>query len=252
MNILLVAVPKNIVNSFSQIIKRAGFNSFAFETESLSTVRALVPGQMTHNPFVIIDIGKYKTRFIIFSGNSVRFSSLVSVSSNDFTEKIARDFNLSFEEAEKEKIKNGIEFQEVPQPEGTTGGFKKETITNKTIFNSTRGCFMNLVKEIQGHLDYYYSHDFYENLPNEDRKINEIIICGGGAYLKGLPEFLEKFLHMEVRLGDPFVNFNARDKGILNNSLSKENSLFFSTSLGLILRNFYFNILLISFPEMKK
>jgi type IV pilus assembly protein PilM len=238
-NILLVAVSRNFVNSFSQIVEKAGFRSFAFETESLAIVRALVPGQMTHNPLLIIDLGRVKSRFIIFSGDSVRFSSSVSVSSNDFTRKIAKEFNLGPKEAEAEKIKNGIEFQEVLHLEGTADGFKKEIITNKTIFNATRNCFMNLVNEIQGHLDYYYSHDFCENLPNENRKINEIILCGGGAYLKGLPEFLEKSFHMEVKLGDPLINFNSNDRKILSNYLGKDNSLFFTAVLGLTLRNLY-------------
>lgn len=236
-NILLVAVPKKIVDQFNKILKKAGFSPFLFEIESLAVSRALVPGFISHNPILIIDIGKFKSRFIIFSGDSIRFTSSVNISSDNFTNTLSRKFNIDLNTAEKEKIKYGIEGEKIVHLEGTSKGFKKETMNSKTIFNAVSENLQDLVRETQEHLDYYYSHDFCENLSEEKRKIKEIILCGGGAYLKGLPEFLEKAFNMDVKLGDPLINFKLSEKNIMKSHF-KNNELFFTTTIGLSLRGF--------------
>jgi len=236
-NILLVAAPKKIVDQFNKIIKKANFTPFLFETESLAVSRALVSGLISHDPILIIDVGKFKSRFIIFSGDSIRFTSSVNISSDNFTNTISKKFGINLNAAEKEKIKYGIEGGKIVHFEGTRQGFKKEIINSKTMFNAVSENLQNLVREIQEHLDYYYSHDFCENLSEGNRKIKKIILCGGGAYLKGLPKFLEKSFNMDVELGDPLINFKSNERRIIKNHF-ENNELFFTTNLGLALRGF--------------
>jgi type IV pilus assembly protein PilM len=239
--ILLVAVPRKIVDSYIEVIKSAGFQPFAFETEALAIVRALIPDQISYYPVLIIDIGKSRTRFIIFSGRSVRFSSSVSISADDFTKKIAKTFNLSLKEAEKEKIKKGIAPQEVIHFEGKREELKKEKISDLSIFNAVSDLLEKLTQEIREHLNYYYSHDFCEHLSKGNRKINQIILCGGGGYLKGLPEFLRKTFNIEVKKGNPWINFLPDDRKRLESHF-KQTSLLYTTTAGLLLRDFYRNI----------
>jgi len=237
--VLLVATPRRIVDSYVEVIKSADFQAFAFETEALAIVRALISEQISYYPVLIIDIGRSRTRFIIFSGRSVRFSSSVSISADDFTKEIARALNLSLEEAEKEKVKKGIIPQEVIHFEGKRKEkLAKEKIADLSFLKATGGLLEKLTQEIQEHLSYYYSHDFCEHLGKGKRKVSQIILCGGGGYLKGLPEFLEKTFNIEVKRGNPWVNFHSGDRKKLENHFGST-SLLYTTTAGLLLRDFY-------------
>lgn len=236
--VLLAAVPRKIVDSYNEVIKEAGFQAFAFETEALAISRAIIPDQISYYPVLLIDMGRSRTQFIIYSGRSVRFSSSINVSSEDFTKKIAKVFNLSLKKAEEKKIKHGIKPQKIVHLSGGHNHLKKQEISSQIIFESVRDLLEELKEEIQSHLDYYYSHDFSEHLPAKDRKIKKIIISGGGAYLKGLPEFLENSFKIKVERGNPWINFSSSDRKIFENYF-QEKSLSFTTAAGLLLRDFY-------------
>ena len=93
----------------------------------------------------------------------------------------------------------------------------------------------DLVEQIKKYLDYYASHARHQHLSSKDSRIAKILLCGGGALLPGLPEFLTRELHIDVGLGDPWVNILRGAKKDIP-PLSFADSLRFATALGLALR----------------
>ena len=213
--VLVGAISKNIVDSYIRTIKLAGFQPLALEIESLAISRAVISKKETAQSLLIIDFGATRTSIIIFGGESVRFTTTIPVSSGGLTNSIAKVLNITPDDAEKLK---------------TTYGMHK-----KEIFEATIPPLTDLIEQIKTHLDYYYSHAPREKHSGKNRVVQEIILCGGGALLKGLPEFLESELKIKVKLANPWVNiFKGNLKQIPE--LSYEKSLGYTTALGLALR----------------
>lgn len=220
LNVLIVAMPKKIVNSYVSCFKKAGLIPLGLEVESSAIARALIKNGADNAPMVLIDFGKNNTELIVFSDHSIRFTCSVSISSQQLTTAISKNLEISFNEAEKLKMEYGID-EKSPS---------KNTKTRKT-WEAITPLLNNLTNQIQKYLDFYYGHYSNEHsLPNE--KIEKILLCGGGANLKGLPEFLSKKLEISTELGDPWTNLSSKK---INNAISK-NALPFTTAIGLALK----------------
>ena len=232
MEVLIAALPKKIIDSYVEAIRGADLFPKALEVESQSIARALVKNGMSPFPVLLIDLGATRTSFTIFSGRSLRFTSSISVSSQGFTKAISNTLKTSLTEAENLKLKWGIE--------GAFGiGKEKETLKvqnqQKKVFEALIPSLTNLVEEIKKYIDYYQSHTKEDNLSRDKREISKIILCGGGARLSGLPEFLSSQLKIPVELGNPWVNILPAPLKEIP-VLSFKESLAYTTALGLALR----------------
>jgi len=226
LDVLLAAIPKKTVDPYLRVLKNAGLKPIAFEVESLAIARALIKDQTTQYPVLIIDLGATRTSFIIFAGNSVRFTCSIPVSGIHFTELIAKNLKVSFEKAEILKIVHGLR-------EGLKIKLGENPVLEKTkgkIFEALIPALVDLVQQIKKYIDYYQTHGYLSGLPPNGKKIQKVILSGGGANLKGLREFLELELKIPVEIGNPWVNI-----GEVKN-FPKEKSSGFTTAIGLALR----------------
>lgn len=172
-DVLIVAMPKTVVDSYVSCFKKAGLTPFAFEVESEAIARALVKDQISRLPLVLIDIGENNICFVAFAGRSIRFTSSIPISEE-------------------------------------------------------------LVDQIEKYLNFYQDHSFHEHLPQNTGPA-KIILCGEGADLKGLSDFLSKELKITVELGNPWLNIPSKK---IDDAFRKK-SLTFTTAIGLALRGVY-------------
>ncbi len=230
LDLLLVAVPRKIVDSYLSALKLAGLFPLAFEVESQAIARALIKNEITTQPILLIDLGATRTSFVIFSGYSLRLTASILVSSKTFDELIAKNLNVSLKEAEGIKIKYGLE-------EKIKIKFKNKEVEKKRergkIFEILVPALVDLVQQIKRYLDYYQSHAGHEHLAQDGRAISKILLSGGGANLKGLDKFLSLELKMPVSLGNPLINLSEKKEQI---KLSFEELLKYTTAIGLALR----------------
>jgi len=237
-DVLIAALPKKTVDPYVTSIKKAGLSPVVLEIESQAISRALVKNEVSPFPILLIDLGATRTSFIIFSGYSLRFTSSIPVSSQKFTDAISKTLNISFLEAEKLKQKYGLETSEMIHLKKKPGGtkFEKEIVEDKKIFNALIPPLADLVEQIKKHLSYYQTHASHEHLsPNGKGIVTKILLSGGGANLKGLPDILSLELKIPVEMGNPWVNIlPAPLKEVPE--LSYEKSLSYTTALGLALR----------------
>ncbi len=207
-----VACSKKIVDSYERVLKRVGLKPLFMEVESLAVARSIMKYGVLSDPVLIIDFGENRTSFIIFAGRHVRFTSTISVSARQLTRSIANDLKIDFRKAETMKREQGL-------------------YGDKKVFESMTPLLANLAQQIKSHLNYYHSHRPKETPPYLKKKIDKILLCGGGSNLKGLGEFLTSELKIDVSCGDAFVNIQNQKI-----SISKGQSLGFSTAIGLALR----------------
>lgn len=221
LDILIAAIPKDIVEPYISCFKKAGLKPQALEIESQSITRALIKNGITYSPIFIIDFGRNSTSFIIFSGYSLRFTSSISISSQEITQAIAKFLEVDLTEAEGLKLKYGLY-------KGTGQEGKK---INKTI----TPILTDLVREVAKHINYYHSHRTHEHLPPNGREIGKILLCGRGSNLKGLPDFLFSQLKIPIEIANPWVNILPEPLKEVPGLPFKE-SLGYTTVLGLALR----------------
>jgi len=231
-DILLAALPKKTVDPYLASLKKAGLQPKALEIESLSIVRALIKDEVSTVPILLIDLGATRTSFIVFSGHSLKFTSSIPVSSQNFTEIISKNLGVSLTEAERLKIRYGLEEKVELKIKD-----KKTKITKEKgkIFETLVPALVDLVQQIKKHLAYYQSHASHEHLPPDGKIVSKILLCGNGANLKGLTELLTLELKISVELANPWVNILSQDQRE-RLELPLEKSLGYTTALGLALR----------------
>jgi len=222
-DVLIVAFPKDVVDPYLSCLKKAGLQPGVLELESLSIARALVKKEIAPYSLLLIDLGAIESSFIIFSGYSLRFTSAISISSREITKAIAEGLKIGFEEAEKLKLKYDSKERQ------------SKNSKNKEISGALNPVLTELVDQVKKRLNYYRTHSSHEHLPPDHKGIQKVFLCGGGAGLEGLAEFLSTQLKIPVILGDPWTNIFPESKKETAKMSHKE-SLRYAAAFGLALR----------------
>jgi type IV pilus assembly protein PilM len=215
-DVLVGALPKTLVDPYLQVIKKAGFSPLAFEIESLAIARAVIKSAWSQ-PVMIIDLGAKRTSLILFAGLSVWFTCSLPVSNNSLIEEIADSLKIGLKEARNLKFEYGLE----------------KIKEGKQVYEALEPKLLELAGEIKKYLN--YGQD--DLLPKYFSGIGKILICGGGANLKGLDQFFSRHLKINVELGNPWINILDLKSGASElPALPFAESLSFATALGLALR----------------
>ncbi len=207
-NILIAAIPKKTVDPYVSCFRKAGLIPIALEIESQSIVRAVVKNKISPFPLLIIDFGRSTTSFIVFSSHSLCFTSSVSVSSQKLTESISKTLKVSLNEAEKIKLKYGLR--------------------HKNVLKAADPLLTVLVKKAKKCINYYHTH-------THNSEIKKVLLCGQGANLKDLPDFISSELKIPVQFVNPWINILPEPLKEVPGLAFKE-SLAYTTVLGLALR----------------
>lgn len=225
MTVLIMAAPRDYVDDFVGVLTEAGLTPLALEVESQATARSLIPASKKDEAILIADIDAVRTSLIINDRGTLQFTSSLPIAGEAFTESIAHALDLDFAEAEKLKRAVGIDAN------AENGKVKKAL---SSVVN-------NLVEEIKNTIRFYEEHS------TEASKISHLVLTGGSSKLKHLPSFLhDKLTHrpfpdhplrslpgIKVELGNPWVNLLKKGQ---TPPLSREESLSYSTAIGLALR----------------
>lgn len=213
--ILVIAYPKEVVDSYLRVLKKVKLEPIAFELESLAISRAVLGWQEKETSVMILDLGETRTTFAIFEKGILNFTSTIPISGNLFTELIAQNLGISLFEAERLKKSLGLgkEFQEKFLKEKDHFNSKE----NK-IFEALLPALVDLTDQLKKVIGF-----FEKPRRKKPRKIEKILLCGGGASLKGLREFLSFKTEKPVEYANPFLNL----------SFSRPPSFSFSEILGL-------------------
>ncbi len=211
MSILVVAVARSVVDQFVSALEAAGLEVVGFETESIAQARIFLSEGEDDVTTLIIDIGDRRTSFLISLGNIPVFTSSIPISSQMITDAISKGLRISFEEAERFKISEGIGSQTKMDP----------------LFRMVEPVLGSLTAEMER------SVDFYLNTLRYSSKVDKVVLCGGGSNMRGLIPYLSKKLGKPVELGNPWVNLRM---GNAIPIIDRKQSVQYSTALGLALR----------------
>jgi len=216
LDILIGALPKTLVDPYLNVIKKAGLKPLAFEVESVANARALIKDEISAEAVMIIDLGAKKTTLVIFGDNTILFTTGLPISSTELIYDIAKIMKVEKEKAKDLKLKIGLD----------------QIKEDGKVYRAMEPRLLELVGEINRYVDYFQASKLGHS---GKQNISKILLCGGGANLKGLPAFLSSNLKVGVSVGNPWVNIFSSDSGKLP-EINFDDSLSYATALGLALR----------------
>jgi type IV pilus assembly protein PilM len=181
--VLMVAVRKEIVESYTEVIEQAGLSPaimdvdyFAMESMYETNYEPQVAGEVIG----LIHIGARYTSMNVLTNGISTFTGDLPVGGEEFTESLRRELHISSEAAETLKI-TGISDE------------KKDADVAALV----RATSESLAEEIRRTLSLY-------GAVASDEGIRTIYVSGGSAKIPGLSQVLKERLEIPVELVDPF------------------------------------------------
>ncbi|CAN5421434.1 type IV pilus assembly protein PilM [soil metagenome] len=176
--VLVVAVPKKIIDSYMRFFELVGLEVCAIETTISAASRLIAETDRTAStPSILIDLGSVSVDLSIYDKILV-VNGTVPGGGDNFREQIKERLNVSNAEADTIKMKYGL------------GISKKQS----EIRQALSGQLDSLTKEIRRVVRYY------EERTEGRSKIGQIITMGGGANMPGLTDYLTDNLRLPTRM----------------------------------------------------
>ncbi|MFU8890841.1 MAG: type IV pilus assembly protein PilM [Anaerosomatales bacterium] len=203
MEVLLVAAQRDTVEATVAAVEGAGLRLASIDVTSFALVRSTLgsglnifsedeegPGEAV----AVIHIGSGLTNIAVVEKGVPRFTRVSSLSGNQFTQAISNVLNLTFDDAERLKIRAGlpdINAHVLAAPEDP------EARMIQTAQDALEREVNKFIAEVRRSLDYYLTQT------TQARTIRRIYLTGSSAQLAHLDTYLEKGLQAEVVLSDP-------------------------------------------------
>jgi type IV pilus assembly protein PilM len=204
-DVLMVAIHKETIARYQDIVAKAGLDTSFYEIEIFSTMRSVLDENM--RPVMIMDMGAASTKLYIVERGIIRNSHTINRGSQDITSNISKSLGIKPQEAEIMKRQVGIlgADQNVNQT---------STLVLDSIFAEANSSLLAFEKKY-------------------NKAVSKVVLVGGGASLKGLADLAKNNFKAEVEPGNPFEKVAA--PAFLENIL-RETGPEFAVAIGLALR----------------
>ena len=179
-SVLIVAMPKRIVDSYLTLSRLLGLEAVVMQTSSGAGAHLFTRDPQSDVPSLLIDFGSDSADITVYDGGPV-VSGTVACGSELLTTVIAKELGVTEKEATLIKAKYGLSLS------------KKQAQIEKAM-SAPLGL---LIKEIKRTVRYYEEH------AQGKQQISQVVIAGGGANMPGLAEYLTSSLRLAVRSFDP-------------------------------------------------
>jgi len=179
MDVMLVAVKKDIINEYLSVVKEAGLSAVIVDVNSfaLENIYEINYEIEPDKNIAIVNIGASTINMNILKGGISVFTRDSAVGSNLHTEALQREFNLTYEIAERLKR-----------------GEPVENVSPQDAHSVMDSASEEIIGEVNRSLEYFH----------ED--VNEVILSGGCALITNFPKLLAEKIGIEVKVMEPFKN----------------------------------------------
>jgi len=226
-NTQFVSNLKHSTKNINTCITKAGLIPNAMVIGLLASSDAVLTSSEKESGVVLIDIGKGTTDIVVYHNNIIRHMAVIPFGGDLITRDIKEEFSISQHQAELLKINYGDAFSDL---------IKEDSVVSISGINEPEPkkiSIKNLAQIIQWRsldiLDAVISE--IKNSGHIDKLNSGIILTGGGALLKHLPELVKFKTGIDVKIGFPIQH-------VTTDSIPKVNHPKYSTSVGLVLKGF--------------
>jgi type IV pilus assembly protein PilM len=184
-DIVLIAVPKELIEKYKRMSKDLNLNLLGYEVEGLSLVRSIIKGD--RRTTLMVDMGTQITNFYIVENGFLTSYETLNIGGAEITHVISQSLGVTKERAEEFKKIKG--FKVGPQESG--------------VVNVLMPIVDNFGNEILRMMDIYQQKN--------NKKIERIILTGGGVNMPGLIEYFSEFLNAPIEKAWPFNGIQYAD-----------------------------------------
>lgn len=183
MNVLLVAVKKDLVASYMELTRRAGLNPCIIDVDTfaLQNIHETVDTGGPEDVTMLVDVGYSKTSLNILKGNVSLMMREGSFGTAHIIEEIMTATGCTQEVAET-----------------VASGRKKIGTRGKEVDDICSGGIEKWCSEIAGVVNAFQSK-------SNEGDIDRLVLCGGGSFIKGFSEALAHEVATDISMLNPFT-----------------------------------------------
>lgn len=199
--VLATFLPHVVVDSLYTVMDKVGLQVAGLTLEPIAAISVTIPKDLRLLNLVLVDIGAGTSDIAITKDGSVVAYGMVPIAGDEITEKIAQEFLVDFNTAEKMKISisSGVETIKFTDILG-----KKSEISSSQALDLLQPSIDLLANSISEKI-----LEFNQKAPNA------VFLIGGGSQIAGLPEKIEKCL------GLPNGRVAVRGRDVIQNIKTK-------------------------------
>lgn len=214
MSIILVAAKKDKINELTELVKGAGLFPIVMDVDAfaIENMHAINYPVSQEDTTALVNIGASVMNINIVRGGTSLFTRDIPIGGNRYTEAIQREMGMSYEEAEETKKGE------------RSAGSNQAAVT--TVVDSVNA---EVASEIARTIDYFKS-------TMSDADVQQVLLCGGGAQVKGLVTQLKDRMQANVEVVNPFGEIDTSGTGFDQNTLAELAPLA-AVGVGLALRS---------------
>lgn len=211
MEVLLVAAKSEVVNSYVSLIKEIGLNPTALDISAfaIQNVYEYNYPVLGDKLIALVTIGAEITNVSFIINNVNHFTRDIFAATNSCSQKIQRELGLN--RAQTEQLIRGEDVEGVDT-------------------ESVEKFFKEFAEEVAVGLDKVIPF-----LPGEKEKIDRVVLCGGGALIGGLVDYLKERFDTEVIIINSLQKINY-DPAIFAEERPEKMSPVIAEAVGLALR----------------
>lgn len=212
--VAVTAYGKETIQSYYDSCIEAGFQPLAFEVEAQAMIRSTIPNGST-GATMLVDFGKTRTGIGIAFNDVLLYTSTIDIGGDRLSLALRKVLGDDTPEKELTKLKN---------TEGLIHG-AESSVVHDTL--------MSTVSVIRDELATRMQYWHLRTGSNPDRRLSQIILCGGSSNLKGLPAYLTESLNVPVIRGNVWEHMFSFSEVVP--PIDKRHSLGYATAIGLAL-----------------
>jgi len=189
MDVLFVAAKKELIDDYGSAVRNAGLKPMVMDIDvfALETMYEINYPDAPESVVALVDVGASMININILKDGMSIFARDISMGGRQLTERIQREFGVSYERAENIKTGSNI-----------------ENIDLERINYIFKMAAETYVQEIRRTLDFFLSTMVNEN-------VERIYLSGGSARTPGLLPLLEKQMDIPVEMINAFNNIQWDD-----------------------------------------
>lgn len=206
LDVLMVAAPRAIVDSYLKLFDLMNLE-VAFIESSLSAVtRAIIAAGNINKTTLVADIGSESIDITVFD-KAIRLTDTIPVGGDHLTTQLVADLAITREQANEIKFKFGL---------GPSG-------LQPNIQSALKKPLATITSEFKRVTKYY------QDRSHDKHPIDNIIISGGSASMPGLLEYLTAEVGLPIVIADPWAGLELHHI----QDVSKFDAPMFTTAIGL-------------------
>jgi len=211
--IILMAARAEVVEDHLKLLEEAGLRPEHVEAEPVALFRIFerfLRRQADEEAVtVVVDIGLSSTRVVVARGRRILFVKSINIAGRRFNDAVAKQLNLSAEEAAELRTRLMREAESQPVGQGPDGGGEpRRDSINWSVHDALRAEAEALAREIALCLRYCL-------VTFRGIRSKTVTVTGGQAYDPALIELLGRNLNLDCVAGRPlrYVDVSAVDLG---------------------------------------